>query len=747
MRFLTRLSRSESSERTHANQIPMTLILRLIALLSILASLLAAQPPAWKEFSIGPATPKASNNEYSVRQGILRAGSISLRSLIGIIGGVLEARTIGPEWMDSDHYAVAATLSDESRLRLRTRSTDDASIGEEFRSMLTQELVQRFHLEFHRETREGFTYTLRSADGRLKLRPAPPRERSRLFSNRAAAGHNVTLEARSATFRTIANWLQNYLKHPVAADTSLPGATYDFRLKWRSKDQPSLFHALKEQLGLELDEDARNQEYFVVDRAERPALPPASSPITYNVTPEPSATFTAVQLRRDLQVLREALEEGHAGIYRFTPKSELDQEFDRAAKQLNRRMTAMDFYRLLAPVVAGLKCGHTSLRPSGPMEQRLADEPLIPIEIAILGGKVYVARDYSAAAQLAGAEVLSINNVPIARILASMLAVSHGDGDSPTAGPYQLSHGRGFARSLYMIAGLRSPFRIRYVSGGKTAAAVLAGMPPKVIHEVELSRHPSSPQHGNANWRLVEGGSIGVLKITSFDGNAEGDVPMSAFFERVFREAHNGNVAKLILDVRDNGGGEDELGRVLFSYFADQPFRYYRDLVVNKLSFRFFQYVPDREPLPPNVHEMVKPGADGKYHVVGHPNWGIQQPAAPHFGGKVVVLMNGGSFSTTCEFLSTLHNHGSATFVGEETAGGYYGNSSGAAASAVLPNSKLILPVQLVGYYLAIEGDALGAHGIRPDHHVEYSIDDVLAGRDRAMEMALRLANEAPGGR
>jgi C-terminal processing protease CtpA/Prc len=222
---------------------------------------------------------------------------------------------------------------------------------------------------------------------------------------------------------------------------------------------------------------------------------------------------------------------------------------------------------------------------------------------------------------------------------------------------------------------------------------------------------------------------------------------MSAFFERVFTEARSGNVSTLILDLRDNGGGEDELGRVLFSYFADQPFRYYRDLVVNKLSFSFFKYVPDREPLPANVHEMVKPGVDGKYHLVGHPNWGIQQPAAPHFGGKVVVLMNGGSFSTTCEFLSTLHNHGGATFVGEESAGGYYGNTSGAAVSVVLPNSKLILPVQLVGYYLAIEGNAMGAHGIRPDYHVEYSIDDVLAGSDRAMEIALRLASESPGGR
>ena len=90
------------------------------------------------------------------------------------------------------------------------------------------------------------------------------------------------------------------------------------------------------------------------------------------------------------------------------------------------------------------------------------------------------------------------------------------------------------------------------------------------------------------------------------------------------------------------------------------PFVYYRDLVVNKLSFRFFQYVPDRDPLPPNVQEMIKPGGPTtSYHIVGHPNWGMQQPVGPALRAEnVFVLMNGGSFSTTCEFLSTLHNHG-----------------------------------------------------------------------------------------
>ena len=653
---------------------------------------------------------------------------------------------LGPDWIDTERYAVTATLSDQSRIHLRTRSEDDGGMAVEFRNMLTEELAQRLHLQYHREMRDRLSYTLRHAAGRqMKLRPAPSRERGRLAFSRPGS-RNATLEARSATFRLIGNWLQGPLKQPVNVDPALPAGAYSFRLHWKSGDQPSLFAALKEQLGLELVEDVRSQEFVVVDRVERPALSPSATPATpapaYALPSEPSAKFTPEQLKLDLKVLREALEEGHPGIYRFTTKTELDRVFRDAGKQLNHPLTALDLYRLLAPVVARLKCGHTSLLPSRVIDDNLADEPLIPLEAAILNGKAYITRDFSAAGELEGTEIASINDIAIGRILAAMLAVAHGDGDSATAGPYQLSHRRGFARSLYLTAGQRSPFRTRYVRDGRTAEAALAGLPLKVMRDVERSRYEDRREHGNAAWRLEQGGSTGILTISSFSGNADVDTPLSVFFERVFTEIRDKRFSRLILDVRDNGGGEDKLGRILFSYLVDKPFRYYRDLIVNKLSFNFFQYVPNREPLPADVTDMVKPGPNGKYHVVGHPNWGIQQPASPHFGGKVIVLMNGGSFSTTCEFLSMLHNRGGATFVGEETAGGYYGNTSGADAAVVLPNSRLILPVQLVGYYMAIDGTEQGSHGIRPDYPVAYSIADILAGRDRAMELALRQAGE-----
>jgi hypothetical protein len=66
-------------------------------------------------------------------------------------------------------------------------------------------------------------------------------------------------------------------------------------------------------------------------------------------------------LQEDFQVMRHALEEAHGGIYRYTSKADMDLTFDRACWKIDHPMTALEFWRLAAPVVAHIKCGHTYL--------------------------------------------------------------------------------------------------------------------------------------------------------------------------------------------------------------------------------------------------------------------------------------------------------------------------------------------------------------------------------------------------
>src|SRR5262249_4833809 len=150
---------------------------------------------------------------------------------------------------------------------------------------------------------------------------------------------------------------------------------------------------------------------------------------------------------------------------------------------------------------------------------------------------------------------------------------------------------------------------------------------------------------------FFDDGKIADLKINRFGGNAN-KKDLGAFIHDAFTEITEKKSTALILDVRDNGGGADQLGKALLSLLLDEAFQYYDDLVLNALDFSFRKYSPQNRALPA---DMLERQPNGKYRMVKHPNWGLQQPSKPTFTGKVYILINGNSFSTTSEFLSHVH--------------------------------------------------------------------------------------------
>src|SRR4051794_20085454 len=75
---------------------------------------------------------------------------------------------------------------------------------------------------------------------------------------------------------------------------------------------------------------------------------------------KPMEVFTPQQLVEDFRIVREALEKGHPGIYRYVSKKTLDKQFDEAEKKLDHPMDVYGFFRILAPMVARIECGHTN---------------------------------------------------------------------------------------------------------------------------------------------------------------------------------------------------------------------------------------------------------------------------------------------------------------------------------------------------------------------------------------------------
>lgn len=459
------------------------------------------------------------------------------------------------------------------------------------------------------------------------------------------------------------------------------------------------------------------------------------------VVPLDTLRFAPAELREDFAIARHAYEEGHPGLYRFESKRTLDRAFAEAGQKLDRPMTATEFWRVLAPLVASFRCGHSRAEiPDTLVKVLNSTRRLLPLQVRVLDGRLWIVRDLATEGErLAGRELLAVNGVPARQLLETMLAASPRDGFGETMAPQSLRRFR-FAGLLERLWAFDGAYEVTVRDDrGRSERVTLAGAPLSALQARLKARHPEDVGALRGEFELLDGGRIGRLRLAGFGGTVSDSdtTDIRTFFARSFAAMRERGTRTLVLDLRDNGGGEDALGKILFAYLVDRPFPYYDDLLLSGRGFSFERYVADFDSVSAGKCERR---ADGTWHFTGHPNWGTQRPLEPHFGGRVIALMNGASFSTTCEFLSHLRDAHRATFVGEESGGAYVGNTSGRVLRVTLPHTHVQVGVPILRYDLAVAPVKPFGRGILPDVPVEPTIADLVAGRDAELAKALELA-------
>ncbi len=137
--------------------------------------------------------------------------------------------------------------------------------------MMQSLLTDRFHLKLHWEQKERTVYTLSVAKGGLRLKPAADTEHGSLSFSR---GH---LSGTGVPISFIAVVLALPADRTVSDITGLTGS-YDFDLHYDPGDgvaetpsnDPNLFTAVQEQLGLKLQSTRASVPVLVVDHVEPP---------------------------------------------------------------------------------------------------------------------------------------------------------------------------------------------------------------------------------------------------------------------------------------------------------------------------------------------------------------------------------------------------------------------------------------------------------------------------------------------
>ncbi|MEO8622536.1 MAG: S41 family peptidase [bacterium] len=455
-----------------------------------------------------------------------------------------------------------------------------------------------------------------------------------------------------------------------------------------------------------------------------------------------SSTLSAAELQADFAVLRNALEEAHGALYRFTPRPELDKQFDQARARLNAPMSRFGFIELVSATIADIHDGHSRLEYDSATSSALARARLFPLRPAVEGSRLIVQLNDTPSDTMIrpGMEIISVNGHRVDELVSRMLPAISGDGFIETGKRRRLA--RGFGQLYWLFVERADTFAIvARDSAGRTVRATLSGVldadrdrngnAVNAPLRAKLAQLTSS--QANVSLRFLSDPEVAYLRVRAFDGQ---DYPRS--IDSIFGVLRQRGAKALVLDLRGNGGGVDMYGAHLVSQFVDKPFRYFDRIHLTTIKPSFATWLPRTFD---EVRNGTVPDPSGGFLVTPslHPGVAEQSPAANVFAGRLYVLIDGGSFSTTADVTAKLRDLGRATFIGEETAGAYEGNTSGLNALVVLPNSGLRLKVEMYGYWNAVSPREKG-RGTIPDHVVPERVANLLRGIDAALESALAMA-------
>jgi uncharacterized protein (TIGR03435 family) len=178
----------------------------------------------------------------------------------------------GPDWLDSERYDIEARA--------------DGSYGiDDLHTMFQNLLADRFNLKFHKDPREGNVYALTIDKSGLKMKEDGTGQDLKIP---ITPGPNFEVIGNRVPMPYLCWWLGQQLQNdqrPVIDKTGLRNS-YDFTLKFApllapgaSKDGlppelqelPSIFDALRDQLGLKLEPTRGPVDYYMIDHIDRPS--------------------------------------------------------------------------------------------------------------------------------------------------------------------------------------------------------------------------------------------------------------------------------------------------------------------------------------------------------------------------------------------------------------------------------------------------------------------------------------------
>lgn len=453
------------------------------------------------------------------------------------------------------------------------------------------------------------------------------------------------------------------------------------------------------------------------------------------------ASMTRTDVLQDIEILRQALGL-HPGLLRYSSEAQVASRLTSLQAEWLATDDLQTRYLALSRFLAAIRCGHSYcnfFNQRKAVAGELFDRATrLPFHFAWVGEEMIVTRGFDTGLPV-GTRVVSINGQAAIALRRSLMPYIRADGGNDAKRVSLLEvRGDNSIETFDVFQGLVAPpaagrhrLGVRLPDGQERTLELPAiALAARRAQMAPDAKEDDAPQW---HWTMREDG-IAVLTMpgwalwnSKWDGKAWLDERLDSL----------SGARGLVIDIRDNEGGED-CGDAILARLIDAPFAPAQ--VEQRLRFR-------RTPAALDPHldtwddsfrtlgEGAKPLADGFFLRPNGSDALRIEPRGARLRLPIRVLTSPVNSSATFQFASNVRALGAGLLVGQATGGNRRGINGGCFFFVRLPASGIEFDLPLVGYFPTTQQpDA----GLLPDLLVEPSVADIIDGRDAVMLAAIR---------